>query len=833
MTDRKPPPGGPPRFENYRPANERAEPPRNAPRYDERMPPERDPRTAGRPPYEARAPRPPQGGPGGYPPQQMDPRDRVRTYPPPGGVPAPPAGGMPRPRRFEDNDERSWSLPRIALMVVGFGVVVAGLGAFGLSMMSADFVRDRIVAAVKERTGRDLVVAGSASFNIFPSVGVSLEKVSLSAAPGMTGAPPLVSMGALDVNVSLLPLLQRELRIKRLVLREPQFNLAIDANGRKSWQFAAASGPDTSEPVRFAQAAGTASDAPGGLASDAPASGQNKSAPLRLSQLKLDDVRVDNGTIRYSDARSGSQHEIKSLNVSMALPAITEPLTAKGDMVWNGKPATFDAALTSVSSVLDDRPAKLKVNLASDALTTSFEGSASFRDTIEAEGILSAQSPSVRGLARWMGVALPPSKGFGALTAKGLLRTSGKTTTFASAEISLDGSIARGQISVENGGARPRVNANLKLTELDLNTYKHDGSISEPPPERPAAKEAESSPADGASSINDLLARDPAEPGPRVKGYTHREGWSDEPYDLDLLGLVDADAKLSVARLFVRDIKVGQSELTVALKNRVMKTTIDDMRLYDGRGRGTVTLDGSQQASANIGANITLENISGQPLLKDAADIDKLAGKGRLAFALAGQGQNERQLVETLNGKIEASFADGAIIGINIPQMIRGIGQGRFSAGTAPTDKTDFSEMTSTWSVTNGVAQNQDLKLVSPLMRLTGSGSVMLPQRELDYMLKPRIVADLQGQGGQQNTGGIEIPVRVTGPWERPKFAPDLKGVLKDPKTTETIKEIGKQLKGKSAGEIANELLGSGNSADGQTQKSKAKDLLKQFLGPQ
>ncbi len=95
--------------------------------------------------------------------------------------------------------------------------------------------------------------------------------------------------------------------------------------------------PTRGEPVRFAQAAGTASDAPGGLASDAPASGQNKSAPLRLSQLKLDDVRVDNGTIRYSDARSGSQHEIKSLNVSMALPAITEPLTAKGDMVWNGK----------------------------------------------------------------------------------------------------------------------------------------------------------------------------------------------------------------------------------------------------------------------------------------------------------------------------------------------------------------------------------------------------------------------------------------------------------------------------------------------------------------
>jgi AsmA protein len=746
-------------------------------------------------------------------------------------MPAPPARGMP-PRHHSDFEDRSWSLPRIALMVVGFGVVVTGLGAFALSMMSADFVRDRIVAAVKEKTGRDLIVAGPASFNIFPSVGVSLEKVSLSGVGGPSDAP-LVSMKALDVNVSLLPLLQRELRVKRLVLSEPQFNLAVDANGRKSWQMGRTSELTSSEPVRLAQAGGTASDAPGGLTSDSAASKPTAGSPRALSQLKLDDVVIDNGTVNYSDARFGSRHEIKSLNVRLALPAITEPLTAKGDMAWNGKPATFEGALTSISSVLDDRPAKLKVNFASDALQTSFEGSATFRETVDAEGILSAQSPSVRGLASWMGMRVPPSKGFGALTAKGIIRTSGKTTTFSSAEINLDGAIARGQISVENGGARPRVNANLKLTELDLNTYRYDGLLSEASSAQPKAEQGGSPAASGASSIDDLLARDPAKPGPRVKGYTHREGWSDSPYDLGLLGLIDADAKLSVARVFVRDIKVGQSELTVALKNRVMKTTIDDMRLYDGRGRGNITLDGSQQDSANIGANIVLENISGQPLLKDAADIDKLAGKGRLAFALAGQGQNERQLVETLNGKIEASFADGAIIGINIPQMIRGIGQGRFSAGTAPTDKTDFSEMTSTWSVVDGVAQNQDLRLVSPMMRLTGSGSVKLPSRELDYMLKPRIVANLQGQGGDQNASGIEIPVRVTGPWEQPKFSPDFKGVLKDPKTADTLKEIGKQFKGKSAGEIANELLGSGENADGQNQKSKAKDLLKQFLGPQ
>lgn len=748
-----------------------------------------------------------------------------------GAAPRYGAGGFEPQRRAPDDDGRSWSLPRVALMVVGLAVVIIGGALFALSMMSADFVRDRLVAAVKEKTGRDLVVAGSSSFKIFPSVGVALENVSLSAPPGMTGAPPVVTMSALDVSVSLLPLLQRDLRINSLVLREPEFNLAVDAGGRKSWHFADTGGPvAASHPIRLAQAGGTASDAPGGLPSDAAQTG----APsrLRLSQLRLDDVRIDNGTVHYSDARTGSRHEMKGLNVQLALPAITEPLTAKGDMMWNGKPVNFEGALTSVSSVIDDRPAKLRIALSSDVLLSSFEGSASFRDTMDLEGIVSAQSPSVRTLAHWIGVALPPSKGFGPLTAKGLYRSNGKAWTLSSAEIALDGTTAHGQITVEMGGPRPRINANLKLTELDLNTYRRDGApdSNEPQPAH-EGKPAESGASGGASSIDDLLAREPAPAGPRVKGYTHREGWSDEPYDFSLMGLVDADAKLSVSRLFFRDIKIGQTELTVALKNRVMKTTIDDMRLYDGRGRGAIVLDGSQRDAANVNANITLENISGEPLLKDAADIDKLAGRGRLAFALAGQGQNERQLVETLNGRIEASFADGAIVGINIPQMIRGIGQGRFSAGTAPTDKTDFSEMTSTWTVTNGVAQNQDLRLVSPLMRLTGSGSVMLPGRELDYTLKPKIVASLEGQGGDHNASGIEIPVRVTGPWEKPKFQPDLKGVLRDPKTTETIKEIGKQFKGKSAGEIANDLLG--DSPDGQSAKAKAKDLLRQFMGPQ
>jgi AsmA protein len=716
--------------------------------------------------------------------------------------------------------------------------LAAGAVAFALYALPANFVRDRMIAEVKARTGRDLVVAGPARFTIYPSIGVSLADVSLSPPQGMAGQP-LVRMAALDVAVPLLPLLKREVKVDRLVLRAPVFNLAVDGQGRKSWEFAA--NVEEAAPVRLAQAPSPASDAPGGLPSDAGPAAGRPAGLARIDKLALGDVRIEDGTVHYSDARTGAAQEIKSLNVDIDLPALSSPLTAKGSLAWRARKVDFDGKLNSLKSVLDDVPAKVAVAISSDAAAANFDGSASFKDAIDAEGAVVLRSPSVRRLAQWLGSPLPPSRGFGALDAKGDMRAAGSTVTLSNAEIALDGANATGEITVETGAAaRPQVKTSLRISALDLNLYATDASAAAAAPpspntqKKPAATPDKNKP----QSIDDLLAREPAEPGPKVKGFTQRAGWSEEPIDLAILGLVDADAKLSVGKVLVRDIKVGQSALTVALKNRVLKTTLDDVRLYEGQARGVITVDASAGRTASIGGNVALDGISALPFLEDAAAIDWLAGKCRVQLALAGQGANQREIIETLNGKADIAFADGAIVGLNIPQMVRGLGQGRVGdLKSAPTEKTDFSELAATWTVQSGIAQNQDLRLVSPLLRITGAGNVMLPARAVDYTVRPKLVATLTGQGGAQNLAGLEIPVRIHGSWAKPKLTPDIAGVLKDPKTVETIKEIGKQFKGKNAKEIVNELLGDGSQqgeaqANGEKNSTKetAKRLLDQLL---
>ena len=61
----------------------------------------------------------------------------------------------------------------------------------------------------------------------------------------------------------------------------------------------------------------------------------------------------------------------------------------------------------------------------------------------------------------------------------------------------------------------------------------------------------------------------------------------------------------------------------------------------------------------------------------------------------------------------------------------------------------------------------------------TGNGNVDLANRSLDFHLEPKLVASAQGQGAQGALAGIGIPFRVTGPWTKLSYAPDMQNVGK------------------------------------------------------
>ena len=132
----------------------------------------------------------------------------------------------------------------------------------------------------------------------------------------------------------------------------------------------------------------------------------------------------------------------------------------------------------------------------------------------------------------------------------------------------------------------------------------------------------------------------------------------------------------------------------------------------------------------------------------------------------------------------------------------------------SPTEKTDFSEMAASFTIQNGVATNKDLRLLSPQLRITGAGTASLGDRTMDYTLRPKLVGQPAVQGGPADATGLEIPVKLTGSWDKPTVAPDIDGVLKNPdQAVDTLKQLGKQFK-----------------ENNPEAMNKAKDLLNQFL---
>lgn len=758
------------------------------------------------------------------PPQQFPPRNV-----------APPPGMRPQPQRAPQQPRRSGVTGKIilgllALVVIGTG---AGVGYLMLNPPS-DLIRQTIAAQVKDKTGRDLVVAGPAAFSFYPGLGVTLHDVTLSGPPG--SGSTLVRMAELDINIKTMPLLNRQIEVRRLILRDPVFDLRVDKGGNKNWTFAQAG-----EPVRYAQAQPPAAGEANPVADDAQPARRlpGLRLPTKLSEidhLQMDDVRLENGTLQYTDERTGKSQAITAVNMQLNIKSLSSAMTAAGDFLWQGEKTQFDGNVSPVRMVLEEKPADLVFNAKNAQVTAGYEGTLHVSDGADLEGKLNIAGGSVKSLAGWLGTRVPNVSGLGAFSINGNLKTDGNVTSLSDATITLDGATATGNTQVTTGGARPYVTANLAISELDLNKYMGGGVTA--PQQRAPADAAPDTPADNGAaaappSPDDIekLLRKPAD-GSRVQGYTERAGWSSEPIDLSLLGVADTDAKLRVGRLLFHDIKVGQSALTVALKNKILKTSFDNIQLYQGQGKGFLNVDATGKAPS-IGANFGLDGVSALPFLKDAAGMSWLSGKARVGLQLASQGGNQLQLVENLNGKAEFAFADGAIAGFNVPGAIRSLSQGKLTGlKTSPSEKTDFSEFSASFNVTNGLAQNQDLKLTSPLLRVTGAGAVQMPQRTLDYTVKPKVVASLEGQQSAAVTDGIEIPVRITGQWSKPNYQPDLNGILADPnKAVETVKQLGKQFKGKNAKEIVDGILGK----DGETQTGstkKAKDFLNNLLKP-
>jgi len=617
-------------------------------------------------------------------------------------------------------------------VLIGIGVFVVVLVAALLiipPLIPVDVYKEQLTSQVRDATGRELVIKGDMSFSLLPSVGIEANDVAFANARGAS-TPQMATLKRLTVALRVLPLLSGEVEVDSFVLVEPVINLEVDKEGRPNWEFKA------KPTAQAAPASGERAEAGDGAGGD-----------LGIADIRLGDVRLVDGTVNYFDAQSGQKEQIEKVNLTVSLPALDQPFDAKGTATWHDKEVALTLHAANLKDLLAGKSTTVRLGVDSEPVDLAFEGSVVNGARLQAEGDTRLDVPSIRDLAAWAGAPIEmEGTGLGPLKIAGRLALKGAAVSFSNAEIALDDIKATGGF-IFVSAAIPEIKGRLDVERLDLNPYI--------PPKKGAGPAGQQAPAQGGAG-----------------GAAAPKEWSDEPIDHSALKSANADLTFTAQEIIFDKIKVGRSAVHLVLKGGRLVVDLTELALYNGAGKARIVLDGS---GSTLGVEQTLElaGIKAEPFLTDAAGFDRLEGTANAHVAVKGRGNSERQIVSSLNGNGDVRFDDGAIKGMNLAQMVRSVSIEALSQGFGGAQKTDFTELSGTFVITNGILDNRDLLMKSPLLRVAGAGTSDLPKRTVDYRVEPKVVASLEGQGATDKSG-IVFPVVVKGSWDDPQWSLEL-----------------------------------------------------------
>ena len=220
-----------------------------------------------------------------------------------------------------------------------------------------DIVRERLITEFQARTGYLLEINGTTSLRLQPAPTIEFRDVVVATA-GENGSPVLRAE-AIEVEPRLMGLFWGRVEAERIVVRRPQLDLVIDAEGRRKWLRAEQDDGATATRSRGASAcrriarplldAGAAgSSAPEeprdrGEAVIRPRRGPKSDPALEVSSdgkprsraNQMPAIRIADGIVRYRDLRTGTLVQSDQIQVRVNQRAGKAlPLQARGSFAY-------------------------------------------------------------------------------------------------------------------------------------------------------------------------------------------------------------------------------------------------------------------------------------------------------------------------------------------------------------------------------------------------------------------------------------------------------------------------------------------------------------------
>lgn len=256
----------------------------------------------------------------------------------------------------------------------------------------------------------------------------------------------------------------------------------------------------------------------------------------------------------------------------------------------------------------------------------------------------------------------------------------------------------------------------------------------------------------------------------------------DRQQNLEALRDFTAQLNLQAAQVTYRGMNVTQ--LAVAADNQRGLLTLH--KLAGQLAGGDFSLPGTLDARGNkpvISVQPVLNQVELGTVLKAFDMPQMLTGKFSMNGDLTGDRLSSQAFERRWRGTAQLAMQDAQLHGLNIQQLIQqAVARNDNSVRGQDSYQryTEVKSVSAQASLNQGTVKLSGLTADSPLLALTGAGSINMPGKQCDMALNVRVTGGWQGRGELiEQLQKTPIPLRVYGPWQQLNYQLQVDQVLR------------------------------------------------------
>ena len=608
---------------------------------------------------------------------------------------------IPEPRntslaaRASDAVARHPVLTALGVLLVAIAVLIA--------LWDWNWFKGPVERRVQAQTGRAFEIGGDLDVDLGRITTIRADAVSFGNA-AWSKDPMMAAADHVELDIETWPfLLRREVRIPEMRLGKPRLRLETGPKGVGNWVF-----------------------------------GDNQGSTPQFRKLWVDD-----GRLQYIDPPGRTDIDIKVASRAPRREDALPPIEVDGGGRWKGNRFMLQGRAESPLA-LRDTEQPYRIDLTAQAGATNAHARGTLLDPLRMRDFdlqLALSGQNLEDLYPLIGIATPPTPPY---KLDGRLTRDASTWKYDGFTGVVGDSDLAGSASVDTGGPRPYLRANLVSKRLDFDDLA--GFVGAAPQ------------ADGKEASNAELEALAARQAARTRVLP------DTPYELDKLRAMDADVRWKAHRINSPTLPLDDMDAHLKLEGGLLRLDPLNFGVANGDIRSIIRMD-AREATIRTNAQITARGLDLAKLLPDAEITKSAIGKVGGDIKISGNGNSVAKMLGSADGDIALGMGRGQIS--NLLMELAGIDIAEALKFLVTKDrKVPIRCAFGDFAVKDGVMDARALAFDTTDTIIVGNGTISLRDETLDLRLRPR--------PKDRSIFTLRSPLLVGGTFKDPSFRPDL-----------------------------------------------------------